>query len=361
MLKFTSFCANHEESFLTKPHASNKVSTPLPIQHVNYMSYEDIPILVVDDAKFSSAIIAKALRSGGFSNVRFTNNPLQALRSLEKRPAQILIADWLMPSMDGLELTRRVKKLDEATGHFTYVMLLTARDDFDAMTRAFDEGVDDFLNKANLRAQLLPRVIAAQRLAGVQNELLRTNKLLRKKIRELQTTDLVDPVTGLGNLKFTLERISDTIKHAETRGGAACILLVGINNLSVIEEQYEESIIDELMSGIGAKVRQLVRPLDVVTRPEANMFAVITVQPDVENCTSQSFRRIFDNLYMHSFKTSDGYIPVVVGVSICAADAETGFPKPKIFMRHAYDGLTRSFDTGLITIAPLDAPSTQLS
>ncbi|MFB3106741.1 MAG: GGDEF domain-containing protein, partial [Pseudomonadales bacterium] len=226
---------------------------------------------------------------------------------------------------------------------------------------AFDEGVDDFLNKANLRAQLLPRVIAAQRLAGVQNELLRTNKLLRKKIRDLQTTDLVDPVTGLGNLKFTLERISDTIKHAETRGGAACILLVGINNLSVIEEQYEESIIDELMSGIGAKVRQLVRPLDVVTRPEANMFAVITVQPNVENCTSQSFRRIFDNLYMHSFKTSDGYIPVVVGVSICAADAETGFPQPKLFMRNAYDGLTRSFDTGLITIAPLDAPSTQLS
>jgi PleD family two-component response regulator len=141
------------------------------------MSYEDIPILVVDDAKFSSAIIAKALRSGGFSNVRFTNNPLQALRSLEKRPAQILIADWLMPGMDGLELSRRVKKLDETNEHFTYVMLLTARDDFEALNEAFEQGVDDFLNKANLRAQLLPRVIAAQRIAARQNELLRTNKL----------------------------------------------------------------------------------------------------------------------------------------------------------------------------------------
>jgi PleD family two-component response regulator len=108
------------------------------------MSYEDIPILVVDDAKFSSTIIAKSLRSGGFKNVRFTNNPLQALRSLEKRPAQILIADWLMPNMDGLELTRRVKKLDETSEHFTYVMLLTARDDFEAMNHAFDEAVDDF-------------------------------------------------------------------------------------------------------------------------------------------------------------------------------------------------------------------------
>ena len=80
----------------------------------------------------------------------------------------------------------------------------------------------------------------------------------------------------------------------------------------------------------------------------------ITLQPDIQNCTSQSFRRIFDNLYMHSFKTSEGYIPVVVGVSISAADTSTGFPHPKHFMRHAYDGLTRSFDTGLITVQPFD-------
>jgi len=319
------------------------------------MAHEDIPILVVDDAKFSSAIIAKALRGGGFQNVRFTNNPLQALRSLEKRPAQILIADWMMPSIDGLELTRRVKKLDEVEQHFTYVMLLTARDEVEAMDKAFDVGVDDFLNKANLRAQLLPRVIAAQRMASRQNELMRANRLLRKKLKELQTTDLVDPVTGLGNLKFTLERVGDATRQAQTRGGAACLLLVGVSNLKVIREQYDDAVVDELMSGIGAKLRQLVRPLDLVTRPESSMFAVITLQPDLEVCTSSSFKRIFDNLYMHSFKTSEGYIPVVVGVSISAADSSTGFPQSKQFMQHAYVGLTRSFDTGLITVQTYDA------
>jgi PleD family two-component response regulator len=75
--------AGSRSVFLTKPDTSPiKVGSALPGQSLTYMSYEDIPILVVDDAKFSSAIIAKALRSGGFSNVRFTNNPLQALRSL---------------------------------------------------------------------------------------------------------------------------------------------------------------------------------------------------------------------------------------------------------------------------------------
>jgi diguanylate cyclase (GGDEF)-like protein len=319
------------------------------------MAHEDIPILVVDDAKFSSAIIAKALRGGGFRNVRFTNNPLQALRSLEKRPAHIVIADWMMPTMDGLELTRRVKKLDEAAEHFTYVILLTARDELEAMDQAFEVGADDFLNKSGLRAQLLPRVVAARRIAFRQNELLRANRLLRKKLKELQTADLVDPVTGLGNLRFTLERIGDATRQAVSRGGAACLLLVGISNLKVIREQYDTAVVDELMSGIGAKLRGLVRPLDLVTRPESSMFAVITLQPSLEVCTSSSFRRIFDNLYMHSFKTSEGYIPVVVGVSISAADATTGFPNPKAFMQYAYQGLTRSFDTGLITVQPYAA------
>lgn len=319
------------------------------------MSIQDIPILVVDDAKFSSAIIAKVLRSGGFNNVRFTNNPMQALRSLEKRPAQILIADWLMPSMDGLELTRRAKKLDESQDHFTYVVLLTARDDFKAMSDAFDEGVDDFLNKANLRDQLLPRVVAAQRIAARQNELLRSNRLLRKKIRELQTTDLVDPVTGLGNLKFSLERLSDLLRQAESRGSTACLLLVGINNLDVIEQQYDASVIDELTSGISAKVRGLVRPMDVVTHPEKNIFAVLMSQDNMDSCTSQSFRRIFDSLYMHSFKTSEGYIPVVVGVNICAADAKTGFPNPKGFLQFAFEGLKKSFASGIINVDQFDS------
>ena len=337
---------------MTKHSASNiKVDSHADAQPLSYMSNEDIPILVVDDAKFSSTIIAKALRGAGFTNVRFTNNPLQALRSLEKKPAQILIADWLMPSMDGLELTRRVKALDKKNEQFTYVMLLTARDDYEAMHKAFGEGVDDFLNKAHLRTQLLPRVAAAQRITTRHNGLLRDNRLLEKKIRDLKVTDLVDPVTGLGNLKFALDRITDTAKQAEARGGAACVLLVGINNLDVIEEQYDKPTVDELVSGIAAKVRQLVRPLDIVTRPEANMFAVITWQSDIENCTSQSFRRIFDSLYMHSFKTAEGYIPAVVGVSISAADRTTGYPNAKLFMQHAYDGLTRSFATGVISVA----------
>jgi phosphoserine phosphatase RsbU/P len=319
------------------------------------MAHEDIPILVVDDAKFSSATIARALRDGGYQNLRFTDNPLQALRSLDKRPAQIVIADWMMPSMDGLELTRRVKAQDEAQQRFTYVMLVSARDDSDAMNEAVAAGADEFVSKRQLDGELLPRVNSAMRIATRHNSLLRANRLLRKKLREVRTADVVDPITGLGNLKFALERIAAANRQAEARGGATCLLLMGIGNLPAIRERYDPAAVDELISGIGTRLRQLVRPLDLVTHPEPSTFAVITLQASLDVCTSSSFRRIFDGLYMHAFKTSDGYIPVVVGVSISAADESTGFPAAPRLLEHARQGLMRSFDTGLVTVQTYDS------
>jgi PleD family two-component response regulator len=94
-----------------------------------------------------------------------------------------------------------------------------------------------------------------------------------------------------------------------------------------------------------------VRPLDVIARPQANTFCVVTLQEDIDNCTSKTFQRIFDSLYMQSFKTSEGFVPVFVGIAISAADAATGFPEPKAFMRTCYDALTRSFDTGVIEVS----------
>jgi phosphoserine phosphatase RsbU/P len=321
------------------------------------MGHGDIPILVVDGAKFSSATIARILRAGGFHNLRFTDDPLQALRSQEKRPAQILITDWAMPAMDGLELTRRVKAQDGADQHYTYVILLSARHDLDAVSEAIANGADDFVDRADPPAHLLARVHVAARLATRQNEMLRANGLLRRKLRAMQAADVVNPVTGLGNLNFALERLSAATRQAEARGGAACLLLVGICNLPSIRERYDETAVNELISRIGIKLRQLVRPLDLVTHPEPGTFAVITLQSSLEDCTSSSFRRVFDGLYMHSFKTSDGYIPVVVGVSISAADATTGFPDPQQFMIHARQGLMRSFDTGLVSVQTFAPPA----
>ncbi len=93
----------------------------------------DLPILVVDDAKFSSMVVSRTLRNAGYRDVRIANNARTALQQMEQRPVSVLIADWLMPDMDGLELTDQVRQQDEQNNHYTYVILLTARESAEAL------------------------------------------------------------------------------------------------------------------------------------------------------------------------------------------------------------------------------------
>ena len=89
-----------------------------------------------------------------------------SLQLLEQRPASVLLADWLMPEIDGLELTARVRQLDETADHYTYIILLTGKEGENVLGEAFDRGVDDFISKAAMNEQLVPRVYAADRLCN---------------------------------------------------------------------------------------------------------------------------------------------------------------------------------------------------
>src|SRR5690554_5811251 len=133
----------------------------------------DLSILVVDDARFSAAVIIRALKAAGYQNTLHVESAIDALEMVEQKTISIIIADWLMPEMDGLELTQRIRQLDEAKNRYTYIIMLTARDGIEAMKQAFDEGVDDFINKSAMQQQLLPRIFAAERLVNNQNRLLR--------------------------------------------------------------------------------------------------------------------------------------------------------------------------------------------
>jgi sigma-B regulation protein RsbU (phosphoserine phosphatase) len=208
--------------------------------------------------------------------------PPHALKLLEERPAHILIADWLMPEMDGLELSQRVRQLDEAGNHFTYIMLLTAKEGVEALAEAFEQGVDDFVNKSHMQDQLLPRLLSAERITLLQNRLMQENQNLIEANAKLKKLSPFDGLTGLGNRAYAARRLADTLKHVSSRGGAACCLLLTISNFEAIRKQYSAIIVSQMLLAVARRLRQLVRPLDVVTRIGPNQFAIITHQTDID-------------------------------------------------------------------------------
>lgn len=286
----------------------------------------DTSILIVDDAKFSSAIIQRLLQKAGFRDVRVADNAIDALNSLKKRPAQLLLADWLMPGMDGLELTRLVRELDRRQGTFTYVMLLTAKENDEAMQEAFAKGVDDFVGKTNLKTQLLARIHAGQRLSQLHNRLLNRERQLKEQFRTITRMNRLDTTTGLGNSQYIEARLTRALQQMRSRSGFIGLILVRLDNLPQLEQQHGQGLKNELIRQACARLQEHCRPLDETARLGDRVLGVL-IQGTGHNMTSHSLlRRLDEALFTKAYATSAGYLSLDGCLQLELADIAQSMP-----------------------------------
>ena len=284
------------------------------------MPNPQLSILAVDDTKFSSAMIGRALNQAGYQDVRLASSASEAIAMLEARPANVLLADWLMPEMDGLQLTERVRQNDESADHYTYIILLTGKEGENVQSEAFDRGVDDFITKSSMTEQLLPRVYAADRICATLQRMLQKNRLLAQNNASLEQHNLVDPLTTLGNPRYLRQRLGECLRQLESRGGAMCYLLISLEQSQELRSRYGEAFYAELLQNVARRLQQLMRPLDVLARMNDNLFSAIALLNDLQECTPSSFKRLHDGLNLKAFKTSEGFISLKASISLVGLD-----------------------------------------
>ena len=122
-------------------------------------------IVVAEDSALIRAMIKASLRGEDW-DVRLAADGQEALDLLAEEPADIIISDWQMPRVDGLELCRAVRA-DPAHQDARFIMI-TAEDGIDRVVEALDAGADDFLRKPFEPLELLARVRASVRISGLQ-------------------------------------------------------------------------------------------------------------------------------------------------------------------------------------------------
>lgn len=264
-------------------------------------------IMIVDDTKFSSAVVKKALQLDGFSDIRVADNAIDALSMMKERNADVLIADWLMPGMDGLELTQLVRELNRRNNKFTYVVLLTAKEENDDLKEAFAKGVDDFVGKTNLKSHLLPRVHAAQRIARFQNSLLKRELSLKEQFRGLTIMNRIDPATGIGNLQFMEQQLGRYLKQHKGRNGSIGLLMCRIDNLADLKNQYGEVFKNQILKQASERLQDAARPMDDVARINESTLALALYGNEPNFITHKLIRRIQDAMLVRAYTTKDGF------------------------------------------------------
>ncbi len=147
------------------------------------------------------------------------------------------------------------------------------------------------------------------------------NRLLTENIARMEERNLVDTLTGLGNPRYLRQKLADSLRQVETRGGALCYLLVGMPEAPVLRQRHGEAFHRELLLGVARRLQQLVRPLDVLVRLDEQHFALITLVEDLHECSSSSFKRLHDGLNLKAFKTSEGFISLKAGIAMLGLDS----------------------------------------
>lgn len=129
-------------------------------------------LLLAEDEPASRAAAALLLQAPG-REIALAEDGEQAWGLLQREPVHIVISDWSMPGLDGLELCRRLRRREAAgPGHYTYFLLLSATNwGREHYLQAMEGGVDDFLYKPVDPAHLAVRLRAAERMLGCMQRL----------------------------------------------------------------------------------------------------------------------------------------------------------------------------------------------
>lgn len=160
------------------------------------MSDEPTKILVIEDDRTAQLVLTKMLEEQGY-NVAVASDGIEGLKQAKQFQPALIICDWMMPRLDGLEVCRQVKADPDLSTIF--FILLTARGGVEDRVRGLDNGADEFLTKPVEMSELRARVKAGLRLNRVYQALQDQKQILEVELMEAAEyvrSLLPSPLTG---------------------------------------------------------------------------------------------------------------------------------------------------------------------
>ena len=167
-------------------------------------------ILVVEDEQDTKYILETLLKRSGYE-IRTANNGLEALEVLQNFKPHVILADWTMPLMDGVELCDRLRKEEEYKS--IYYIILTARGTLRDKIEGLDTGADDFLVKPTDNQELLARIRTGIRITKLQEELREAEH--NKALVEMAFTAGHQINNPLASLSLSVENIKQELDEKE--------------------------------------------------------------------------------------------------------------------------------------------------
>ena len=231
------------------------------------------PILIAEDDPVSRRMLEKNLVKAG-RKVVSTSNGREALESLKKNYYPIVITDWMMPVMDGLELCQAIRK--QKFPGYVFVVLLTARAEKCDIIAGLDAGADDYLTKPFNQAELVARIKAGERVLNLERS-------LSNALDEIKKLSITDPLTKCYNRGYLMEHLSKEIKRNERYKHSLHISMIDIDHFKKINDTYGHQAGDLVLQECVSCIMDTIREgADWLARYGGEEFILVLPETDLD-------------------------------------------------------------------------------
>lgn len=234
-------------------------------------------VLVVGDKDYERQPVAEMLSAMGHQ-VSEAADGTHAWEAYKLHHYEVIVSDYLMPEMDGLELCRQVRLGPHH--EYTYFLIVSARSQAENLLAGFKSGVDDYLAKPVSELELQCRMLSAERVCEVHRELAHSNAHLLLLSEELRAESRKDPLTGVGNRL----RFQDDVKRfldAHKRYGHQFFLgMCDIDNFKRYNDTYGHLEGDSVLKEVAETLANNCRSSDCVYRYGGEEFLLVFVNQD---------------------------------------------------------------------------------
>ncbi len=226
----------------------------------------DERVLLVDDSPIYRHLISGYLREWGFE-LMLAKDGLEAWRVLERMDSPTLVlTDWVMPGMDGLELCKKLR--EGQTDRYIYTILLTSKDEKSDLLKAMEAGVDDYLVKPFDDQELRARLLVGKRILSLQQELIAArDAMIRAAMHDLLTEVL--------NRREIMECLRRELSRAKREQKPVAVIMADIDHFKSVNDELGHQAGDEVLKEASRRLRAGLRAYDSLGRYGGEEFLLV--------------------------------------------------------------------------------------
>jgi diguanylate cyclase (GGDEF)-like protein len=229
-------------------------------------------ILVVDDSPIYRKLVEQSPSREDYQ-ILFARNGREALDVFGEQWPAVVITDWSMPDISGLELCRRIRQ--DFPQHYTYLILITSNSNKEQVVEGLAAGADDYLTKPFHSGELAARVAVGRRIIELHGQIETKNK-------QLEELALTDSLTGLPNRRAIDLWVDSHFSAAARYGFQIWVVLADLDHFKKVNDTYGHEAGDTVLKKFSELLKSNTRRSNVCGRLGGEEFLLILTHVDRE-------------------------------------------------------------------------------